>query len=530
MKTRLGRARPTLALSLAVALLAGCGLTEDDGAGDGEAITVGMSDEVLSVDPASGYDPGSWLVFNNVFQSLLSFPPGGTEPQPEAAEECGFTDRASQRYTCTLRDGLTFSNGNALTSKDVKFSFDRTLRIDDPDGPAVMLSTIDRVETPDDRTVTFHLNEPDATFPQKIASGAGSLVDHREYPSDRLRTDGQAVGSGVYTLAGYGEDEVVFEVNDDYHGPAEAKNSGVTMRLFHGDQEALGEAVRGGDVDVAYRGLASGDIAGLETEDRSGTGDLKVVDGTSAEAQYLVFHLDDPVTGDPAVRRAIAQLVDREALVRDVYQRTAEPLYSVVPAGITGHNTAFFDRYGATGDPEAAARTLREAGVTEPVELTLWATPVRFGPDTVAAFEYLADQLNDSGLFEATVESVPAEEFAEGVADGEYGAFVRGWVPDFPDPENFTDPFFGADNVLANGYTSERITGELLPATRQEAARADSVPAFEEVQDIVADEVPLIPLWQGRQYAVADERINGLQWTLDPSTVFRFWELELSEA
>ncbi|RMI44612.1 ABC transporter substrate-binding protein [Streptomyces triticirhizae] len=514
---------------MAVALLAGCGLTEEEGAGRGERITLGMTDEVLAVDPASGYDPGSWLVFNNVFQSLLSFPPGGTEPQPEAAEECGFTDRASQRYTCTLRDGLTFSNGNALTSKDVKFSFDRTLRIDDPDGPAVMLSTIDQIEAPDDRTVTFHLSEPDATFPQKIASGAGSIVDHRAYPADELRTDGEADGSGVYTLASYGEDEAVFEVNPDYQGPAEVKNSGVTMRLFHGDQQALDDAVRGGEVDVAYRGLAAEDIATLHTADRSGDGELKVVDGTSAEAQYLVFNLDDPVTGDPAVRRAVAQLIDREALVRDVYQRTAEPLYSVVPAGITGHNTAFFDRYGGTGDPEAAEETLREAGITEPVELTLWATPVRFGPDTVAAFEHLADQLNASGLFDASVRSVDADEFAQGVADGAYGAFVRGWVPDFPDPENFTDPFFGPDNVLANGYVSERITEELLPATRREADRADSAEAFSAVQDIVAEEVPMIPIWQGRQYAVANENINGLQWTLDPSTVFRFWELEMAE-
>ncbi|WP_062215331.1 ABC transporter substrate-binding protein [Streptomyces sp. NBRC 109706] len=526
MKTRSGRARPALALSVAATLLAGCGLTGDDSAGRGRPITLGMTDEVLSVDPASGYDPGSWLVFNNVFQSLLSFPPGATEPQPEAAEQCGFTDRVSQRYTCTLRDDLSFSNGNALTSKDVKFSFDRTLGIDDPDGPAVMLASIDRIETPDDRTITFHLKEPDATFPQKIASGAGSIVDHREYQADTLRTDGQAVGSGVYTLEKYTADEAEFAVNPDYHGPAEARNSGVTMRLYHGDQQALDAAVRAGEVDVAYRGLTAEDTADLHSADRSGSGELKVVEGSSAEAQYLVFNLDDPVAGEPAVREAVARLLDREALVRDVYQRTVEPLYSVVPAGITGHTTAFFDRYGSNPDPEAAEAALRAAGITEPVELPLWVTPTRFGPDTVEAFERLADQLNESGLFRATVESVPADEFAEGVAAGEFGAFVRGWVPDYPDPENFTDPFFGPDNVLANGYVSERISQELLPATRAQADRAQSVADFATLQDIVAEDIPLIPIWQGRQYAVAAESIGGLQWTLDASTVFRFWEIE----
>lgn len=528
MRTRLGRALPPLAAVLAAALLPACGWTGDDEAGEGEAIVMGMSDEIVSLDPASGYDPGSWLVFNNVFQSLLSFPPGGTEPRPEAAEECGFTDRVSQRFTCTLRDGLTFSNGNQLTSEDVRFSFERTLRIDDPDGPAVMLSTIDRIETPDEHTVTFHLNQPDATFPQKIASGAGSIVDHREYPADRLRTDGQAVGSGVYILDRYSEDEAVFSVNPDYTGPAEVKNSGMTMRLFHGDQDRLRQAVESGEVDVAYRGLTAHDIAELETSTLTEDTGIQVVDGTSAEVQHMVFNMDDPVAGDLAVRQAIAYLLDRSALVRDVYQRTAEPLYSIVPAGITGHNTAFFDTYGARPQPDRAAEVLEEAGYTDPVELTLWATPIRFGPDTVAAFEHIADQLNASGLFDATVRTADAEEFAEGVENGDYGVYVRGWVPDYPDPDNFTAPFFGPDNVLANNYDAGPITSELLPRTAQAANRADTVEDFGAIQDLVAEDLPVIPLWQGKQYAVAADEIAGLQWSLDASTVFRFWEISKS--
>ncbi|WP_408055429.1 ABC transporter substrate-binding protein [Streptomyces radicis] len=519
----------TLGLVTAL-LLGGCGLTGDEGPGDAERVVVGMTDEVLATDPASGYDPGSWLVFNNVFQSLLSFPPGGTEPQPEAARSCGFTDRVSQRFTCTLREDLTFSNGHELTSRDVKFSFDRTLSINDPDGPAVMLSTIDRIETPDDRTVTFHLNQPDATFPQKIASGAGSIVDHRSYPADELRTDGEAVGSGVYTLESYGDGEAVFAANDDYQGPAERKNAEVTLRLFHGDQQALRTAVENGEVDVAYRGLAASDIADLESSTIAGGSRVKVVDGTSAEVQHLVFNMDDPVAGDPGVRRAIAHLIDRGTLTRDVYRRTAEPLYSVVPVGITGHNTAFFDTYGDLPRPDLAEEALRESGHTDPVELTLWVTPARFGPDTEAAFEYIADQLNASGLFDASVRSVPADEFAEGVSDGDYGAYVRGWVPDYPDPDNFTAPFFGEGNVLENNYESPRITDELIPRTEQESDRGRTVEDFATLQDIVADELPLIPLWQGKQYAVAADGIDGLQWTLDASTVFRFWEIGKSES
>ena len=146
-----------------------------------EPVIMGMSDEVLATDPASGYDPGSWLVFNNVFQSLLSFPEGGTDPQPEAAEQCGFKDTPARLHLHAARRPEVQQRPSA-DLEDVKYSFDRTLRINDGDGPAVMLATIDNIETPDDRTVVFKLKTPDATFPQKIASGAGSIVDHREYP------------------------------------------------------------------------------------------------------------------------------------------------------------------------------------------------------------------------------------------------------------------------------------------------------------------------------------------------------------
>lgn len=228
-----------LAAGLAAAALSGCGTDQDAGAGDGSgSIVVGMSDQILATDPAAGYDPGSWLLFNNVFQSLLSFPRGATTPQPEAAERCDFDKGASTVYRCTLREGLKFSNGNPLTSEDVRFSFERALRIDDENGPGPLLSTIDRIETPDDRTVVFFLKVPDATFPSKIASGAGSIVDHREYQADGLRTDGKAVGSGPYRLESFSDERAVFSVNPEYKGTAKVKNDGVTLKFYDGDRKA----------------------------------------------------------------------------------------------------------------------------------------------------------------------------------------------------------------------------------------------------------------------------------------------------
>ncbi|GGT00009.1 ABC transporter substrate-binding protein [Streptomyces cinerochromogenes] len=503
---------------LALALLTGCTTL-----GESPRVVVGMSDGVLATDPASGYDPGSWLLFNNVFQSLLSFPAGGTEPEPDAADTCSFTDGHAKTYTCVLKDGLRFSNGDPLTSQDVKFSFDRTVRINDPAGPAVMFGSLDRIETPDERTVIFKLKVPDATFPSKIASGAGSIVDHRQYDPRELRTDGAAVGSGPYKLDHFSKGEAVFSVNEHYKGNARVKNSGVRLRFFHGDQDALQRALVDGRVDIAYRGLTALDISDLSLQ--IGHRDVEVVEGSSAEVQHLVFDMRDPVAGRLSVRRAIAHVLDRDALVKEVYRDTAIPLYSIVPAGIGGHTTAFFDRYGGRPSREAAAAVLRADGITGKVRLTLWSTPVRYGPATDQEMRAIAAQLNASGLFDADVKSVRFDRYERDIAAGRYGVYVKGWVPDYPDADNFTAPFFGKGNVLGNHYENRTVTDELIPSTAAESHREDADEAFGELQDIVAREIPVLPVWQAKQYAVVRDGVHGVDYCLDPSTVFRFWEI-----
>ncbi|MFD7294415.1 ABC transporter substrate-binding protein [Streptomyces sp. NPDC059897] len=511
-----------LGAGLAAALLTGCGSDESDSADGGDAVVMGMSDDIQATDPASGYDPGSWLLFNNVFQSLLSFPNGGTEPKPEAAKECHFSDSATKVYTCTLRSGLEFSNGHALTSKDVKFSFDRMMRINDEAGPAIMFPMLDKVETPDAKTVTFKLKSADATFPSKIASGAGSIVDHTAYPADKLRTDGKAVGSGPYKLDSFGKKQAAFSVNAKYQGTAKVKNHGVTMKFFHGDQAGLKKSLLAGKLDLAYRGLAAKDVADIQ---ESGSKNLDVIEGTSAEVQHLVFNMDDPVAGKIGVRKAMAHLIDRDALIEDVYDQTATSLYSIIPAGITGHNTAFFDKYGARPSKSRAAAALRADGISTPVKLTLWSTPARYGPATDAELRTMAKQLNASGLFDADVKSVEFAQYERDIKSGKYGVYVKGWVPDYPDPDNFTQPFFGEGNVLDNRYDNGTITDRIIPETGAQSDRSGTAPRYEQLQNIVADELPILPVWQAKQYAVAKSDVYGLENCLDASTVFRFWEI-----
>ncbi|MFJ8616055.1 ABC transporter substrate-binding protein [Streptomyces clavifer] len=517
--------RASLQASAALAslsLLAGCGLLSDNSSETDQHIAVGTTSSPSTLDPAAAWD-GSWELMRNVFQTLVSFPTGSTSPEPDAAESCRFTDATSMAYRCTLRSGLKFSNGEKIDAEAVKHSIDRIVKLKVKGGPAGLLGSLDRVETKGDDTVVFHLRKADATFPFILATPAMSLVPPGEYPADRLRDDGKVTGSGPYVLKAYEPgSKAELAKNPDYKGFAHRKNTSVTIRYFDGSAPMVA-ALKKKEIDATYRGLTAEEVVSLE-DNKSDNEGLQVIETVGADIRFLVFNPADPASGKLAVRRAIAQLVNRDELVAKVYQGTAEPLYSMVPKGIAGHTTSFFDSF---GDPDTgkARQILSSAGIDEPVEMTFWFTTDRYGSSTAPEFAELKRQLEASGLFKITLKSAPWKTFQEGFTKGDYPVFGRGWFPDFPDPDNFIAPFVGKDSVTGTPYVTKEITQDLLPSSRQESDRGAVAKQFRRAQEILVDDVRLLPLWQGKLYVAAGEDIGGSERALDPQTVMQMWEL-----
>nr|WP_128376998.1 ABC transporter substrate-binding protein [Streptomyces cavernae] len=510
----------------AISLVAGCDLASSGASGSDGPVVVGTTSAPSTLDPAASWD-GSWELFRNIYQTLLSYPYGSSEPQPDAAESCRFTDGSSTAYSCTLKEGLKFSDGTKLDANAVKHSIDRIRDINVDGGPAGLLGSLDRVETKGDREVVFRLNQPDATFPFVLATPAMSIVDPEEYPAKSLREDGRVTGSGPYTLQSYEEGkQAQLARNPNYKGVADRHNSEVTIRYFQ-DSALMVKALRDKELDIAFRGLAASDIIALE----KGSNDdgLQLIEDSGIEISYLVFNPDDPWTSKPAVRKAIAQVIDRPRIAHDVYQGTVDPLYSMVPAGLAGHTTGFFDDYGKPSDSKAK-KILTDAGITERVPLTLWYTTDRYGSSTAVEFKELKRQLEASGLFNVTIKGEPWKTYVDGYRKGEYQVFGRGWFPDFPDPDNFIAPFVGEKNALGTPYPASEITKVLLPESRRESDRGAVVRQFEEAQDILVDDARLLPLWQGRQYIAASDEIAGAERALDPSTIMMVWELYRKES
>ncbi|WP_105974640.1 ABC transporter substrate-binding protein [Streptomyces geranii] len=526
--------RKTLVLPVLTGLLAplvaACGGTGSGGSG-GDAIVVGTTDRFTAtkeapapIDPAYAYDVGTWNILRQTVQTLMVQPRGDGDPVPEAAEKCGFTDTGNERYACTLRKDLKFSNGDTVTASDVKFSIDRALRIQADSGVFALLSTIDTVETQGDREVIFHLKTADATFPFKLSTPVAGIVNPDDYEKDKLRDGFDVDGSGPYTLhAEVKNDELVdavFTKNPHYQGQLKPKNDKVDLRSFP-DAATMGSALSKGDIDLMTRSMSPEQIRKL---DEDSTGDIDLVQMPGLEIRYLAFNTDAPTVETKAVRQAMAQIINRAELVAKVYGDEAQPLYSLVPATITGHSNSFFNKYGEPSDIKA--KTLMEnAGITTPVKLTLHYTTDHYGSATKQEFEELQRQLNASGLFSVSIKGAPWATFRPAEKEGDYDVYGMGWFPDFPDADNYLAPFLDKDNFLNLPYANSRIRTTLIPESRREADRLTASSSLTDIQDIVADDVPVLPLWQGNQYIAARDGITGAEWALNSSSTLQLWEL-----
>ncbi|MET9829870.1 ABC transporter substrate-binding protein [Streptomyces sp. NPDC006385] len=526
--------RKTLVLPAVIGLLApvlaACGGT-DSGSDSGDAIVVGTTDAFTAskdapapLDPAYAYDVGTWNILRQTVQTLMIQPRGEGDPVPEAAQSCGFTDSGNERYACTLREGLKFANGDPVTAADVKFSIDRARALKADSGVFALLSTIDTVETQGEREVIFHLKTADATFPFKLSTPVAGIVDPDLYAKGKLRDGFEVDGSGPYTLQAEVKNDqlvsAVFTKNPDYKGSLEVNNDKVELRNFT-DADAMGAALDKGELDLMTRTMSPEQIEKLSADSDDS---VDLVDKSGLEIRYLAFNTNDPSVRSKAVRQAMAQVIDRGELVSKVYGSQAEPLYSLVPASLTGHSNAFFNKY---GDPSVskAKSLLDKAGITTPVKLTLHYTTDHYGPATKNEFELLRKQLNDSGLFDVSIKGTPWATFRPAEQKGEYEVYGMGWFPDFPDADNFLAPFLDKDNFLGSPYANSTIRNTLIPESRRAADRLSASGSLMDIQDIVANDVPVLPLWQGKQYVAAGDNVTGTAYVLNSSSTLQLWEL-----
>ncbi|NEA30789.1 ABC transporter substrate-binding protein [Streptomyces sp. SID13031] len=505
------------AAGLLAGSLAACGKPNGDHPNQGGAtpkemvIKVATADSVSSLDPAGPYEIGSRTLQANLFQTLLTILPGKPTPVPDAAD-CQYD--APTTYTCSLKNELTFPNGHELTSSDVKFSFDRMLRLKTPGGPAGLFTSLASVTTPDKLTAVFTLKKPDARLPYLLTTTAASIVDEQFYPANKLLSD-NAMGSGSYQLKSYqaGSSAVLGKFKG-YRGPRAAQNDTVEVSLLP-DAASLTQALTSGKADVGVHGFGPGTLAKL----RAG-GELQVVEGGSAEIRFFAFHMGSLVSRKPAVRQAVAQLIDRPAIAKKAYDDHVTPLYSVVPPGFSGQVDAFRTQY---KDPNktAAAAILRAAGIITPVTLNVGWTPVQYGAGAKAEVLELKRQLEASGLFKVVLRSADWPKYQQLAEAGAYDLYYAGLFPDYLDSGDYLQPFVRDGGLFQNGWRNS-AANRLMDTEIAEQNQLEREASLTDLQNLLAQEAPVIPSWQGRLTVVAGKGVENVDKTLDPLSFIYF--------
>ncbi len=403
---------------------AGSGSSGTSSAARTDEITVGIAQDLdESLDPHKAVAAGTKEVMFNVFEGLVKPAPSG-DLIPAVAEKYDITEDGSV-YTFTLREGITFHNGDAVTAEDVKYSLERVAAADEPGVVQVgALSVIESIETPDERTVVLRLSAPSNDL---LAYLTAAVI-----PADYTEQDTQPVGTGPFRyVSRAAQDSLVLERYDGYWGtPAGVER--VTYRIIE-NPDSIMMSLSSGAIDV-FPHLTSLQASQLGE-------DFYVEEGAMNLVQALYLNNAEKPFDSLEVRQAMCYAVDRQAVLDLAFDGYGSLIgSSMYPAFSKYFDDGLTDLY--PHDVEKAKSLLAEAGYPDGFQMTI-TVPSNYDPHVQTA-EVIAEQLKEAGI-QAEIQLV---EWAT-------------WVSDIYGGRNFQSTVVGLDaSALTPRALLERFQSE----------------------------------------------------------------------
>jgi peptide/nickel transport system substrate-binding protein len=505
---------------------------------DDRTIIIGTTDTVSSLDSADAYATADWELIKAFNEPLLRFQPGSNSVLEPGIASLPVASDDGLSWEVTLRDGLVFGDGLELTVEMAVAQLNRLMDTDlqasapNQVGNTLAIPYVESIEAVGDDTIRFNLLGPAGFFPQ-ILAGAPYTIAHPDYfalDEMNLLPTAPIYGLGPWTITEItAAEQTVLEPNPFYTGSYPARVDRIIVQRF-ANPSAMADAVREGEIDVAWR------ILGAEAAD-----DLKSVDGLTVETipqapiRYLIVnHADGFVTADPLVRQALAAAIDRDELSDVVFGGAVTPLLSPVPPGFLGANEAFEDAYQAP-NLDLAVQLLTDAGYSESnkLQLDLGYPPEHYGVTTADGVLLVAQQWEATGLIEVNAIAQEWSTYVSNCTNGDtYPVCVLGWFFDFPDAENYLQPFIEGDGLgtmvlCPNDSCGEGVTatgidpllGQLLLDQRAETDLDKRAELIGQLQDVYADEVVTIPLWLEPEFIIYRDGIVGDSSLPNPQTL-----------
>ncbi|HIV41777.1 MAG TPA: ABC transporter substrate-binding protein [Candidatus Mediterraneibacter guildfordensis] len=347
-------------------------------------------------EPAAGFDPAyGWGAGEHVHEPLIQSTLTVTNPDLTIGYDLATDYSVSEdglTWTVTIRDDVSFTDGEPLTAEDVAFTYN-TVKASSSVSDFTML---DYAEAADDRTVVFHMNRPFSIWPYTMA--VTGIVPEHAY--DSATYGASPIGSGRYILKQWDRgQQVILEANPDYYG-GEPLMKKVTILFMEEDAAFL--AAQAGQVDLAYTSATYSDqqiegysLASYATVDNRGFNLPAVPEQTDAQGRTV----GNDLTADVRVRRAINMGIDRQEMIDHVLNGYGSPAYSVCD-----QMPWYSEASEVEHDPEGAAALLDEAG---------WKT----GDDGVREKDGVKAELNLLYSAGDSVRQALAADFADQLGD-----------------------------------------------------------------------------------------------------------------
>jgi peptide/nickel transport system substrate-binding protein len=520
---------------LCLLLVVGCrAATPDPKPVNPDRITIGTTLKPRTIDPADSYELAGLFVIYNLGETLYTYASGTTDLIPLLATELPKISADGLTYTIPLRQGVTFHDGTPFNAGAMVFSLNRFLQ--NGGEPSFLLAdTIDRVTETGEYEMSVTLKKPFAAFPALLAYPGVCAVSPKAYEIGRGKFKPEEfVGTGHYRLKEVTSDAFRLEAFDRYWGEP-AKNKFVDVQIYLSNPANLFNAFQTGSIDVAYQALLAPQVKKLR--DESNNGKWRTIESKGSAINFMALNFNSEPTNNPLVRRAIASLIDRDLLNDRILQGQGIPLFSLIPTTFSESRPVFEKRYGAR-DVEGAKKYLKEAGYSEskPATVEIWHSSGSITASTVAAVLKALSKRDLDGTIDFQPNSILGAAFFKNIGRGLYTTTLSNWYPDFLDADNYIYPFLdcakgskekgceeGGSQGQGSFFYSPKVN-ELIDRSRRETNPERRKAIFVEIQEILAEEVPYIPLWQTKEYAFARNGISGV--IINPSQTFPFWTIE----
>jgi len=469
----------------------------------GGTIRVGITQEILNLDPHVATAFSSFQVLDLVYESLLRLNPRTLKLEPGLAQSWTVSPSGLE-YTFTLRRDVTFHDGSALDASDVKATIDRILDPATRSPQASFLAPIGEVTIVNPFVVKVTLKQPTPSFLSLLTVPGRGIVPANftdKVGDPRVKT----LGTGPYMLTEFGPGSVRLTRYERYWRKDAAGTrlpyaDAVIYRVIP-DAATLRAAVRSGEVDLII-GFGV-DITAARA--LAGVADLRIMSVPDLSYSLVGINAGKAPFADVRVRQAMSLATNRDQIVQVVYGGRGTVGGPIPPTleewrPVPARTLPF---YGP--DPARARQLLQQAGVTVPVAVKMM--PIPTVPDAVQMAQVLKEQWAAAG-FTVEIEQVDFATFLSRWRGSQFDTFVslNGGAVD-PDTHLYRHIHStGSTNVFK---FKDAAIDQLLDQARATADPARRVELYTRLQRAVAEQVPFLFIGYADLFAVARTQLNG---------------------